>query len=90
MDIFFNIICFILLVLLLLQLLKILLPHIGLNVLLLSYIAFGAFIFIRLEAESELNVGNSYLFIESLKKVEEKEIKKKEKKLFFYRLKNNR
>ncbi|VDD86663.1 unnamed protein product [Enterobius vermicularis] len=35
--------------------LKILLPHIGLNVLLLSYIAFGAFIFIRLEAESELN-----------------------------------
>ncbi|KAK0404622.1 hypothetical protein QR680_017544 [Steinernema hermaphroditum] len=36
------------------KLLKILLPHVGLNVLLLSYIAFGAFVFIWLEAENEL------------------------------------
>uniref|UniRef100_A0A1I7ZIH2 Potassium channel subfamily K member 18 n=1 Tax=Steinernema glaseri TaxID=37863 RepID=A0A1I7ZIH2_9BILA len=37
-----------------LQVLKILLPHVGLNVLLLSYIAFGAFVFMWLEAENEL------------------------------------
>ncbi|KHN76004.1 Uncoordinated protein 58 [Toxocara canis] len=37
-----------------LQLLKILLPHVGLNVLLLTYIAFGALVFIWLEADNEL------------------------------------
>ncbi|CAB3399218.1 unnamed protein product [Caenorhabditis bovis] len=37
-----------------LKLLKILLPHVGLNVLLLSYIALGATIFIWLEADNEL------------------------------------
>ncbi|CAI5453999.1 unnamed protein product [Caenorhabditis angaria] len=37
-----------------LKLLKILLPHVGLNVLLLSYIAMGATIFIWLEADHEL------------------------------------
>ncbi|KIH67882.1 hypothetical protein ANCDUO_01787 [Ancylostoma duodenale] len=37
-----------------LKLLKILLPHVGLNVLLLSYIAMGAIMFIWLEAENEL------------------------------------
>uniref|UniRef100_A0A0N5ATF5 MSC domain-containing protein n=1 Tax=Syphacia muris TaxID=451379 RepID=A0A0N5ATF5_9BILA len=37
------------------KLLKILLPHIGLNVLLLSYITFGALVFIWLEADSELH-----------------------------------
>ncbi|GMT33031.1 hypothetical protein PFISCL1PPCAC_24328 [Pristionchus fissidentatus] len=34
--------------------LKILLPHVGLNVLLLSYITFGAVVFIWLEADNEL------------------------------------
>lgn len=37
-----------------LKLLKILLPHVGLNVLLLSYIAMGATVFIWLEADHEL------------------------------------
>ncbi|EPB75118.1 hypothetical protein ANCCEY_05787 [Ancylostoma ceylanicum] len=37
-----------------LKLLKILLPHVGLNVLLLSYIAMGAIMFIWLEADHEL------------------------------------
>ncbi|CAD6189168.1 unnamed protein product [Caenorhabditis auriculariae] len=37
-----------------LKLLKILLPHVGLNVLLLSYIALGASVFIWLEADHEL------------------------------------
>ncbi|RCN45125.1 hypothetical protein ANCCAN_08879 [Ancylostoma caninum] len=38
-----------------LKLLKILLPHVGLNVLLLSYIAMGAIMFIWLEADHELD-----------------------------------
>ncbi|KAK5978849.1 hypothetical protein GCK32_018478, partial [Trichostrongylus colubriformis] len=37
-----------------LKLLKILLPHVGLNILLLSYIAMGAIMFIWLEADHEL------------------------------------
>ncbi|ETN78137.1 hypothetical protein NECAME_10560 [Necator americanus] len=37
-----------------LKLLKILLPHVGLNALLLSYIAMGAIMFIWLEADHEL------------------------------------
>lgn len=36
------------------QILKILLPHVGLNVLLLSYITMGAIVFIWLEADNEL------------------------------------
>ncbi|VDM36421.1 unnamed protein product [Toxocara canis] len=38
------------------KLLKILLPHVGLNVLLLTYIAFGALVFIWLEADNELQI----------------------------------
>ena len=38
----------------LLQTVKILLPHVGLIVLLLSFISFGAMVFIWLEAEQEL------------------------------------
>uniref|UniRef100_A0A0K0EV09 Potassium channel subfamily K member 18 (inferred by orthology to a human protein) n=1 Tax=Strongyloides venezuelensis TaxID=75913 RepID=A0A0K0EV09_STRVS len=37
-----------------LKLLKILLPHVGLNILLLSYITFGALVFMWLEGEHEL------------------------------------
>ncbi|KAK6034381.1 hypothetical protein COOONC_28114 [Cooperia oncophora] len=47
------------------KLLKILLPHVGLNILLLSYIAMGAMMFIWLEADHELQnrkVNNTQYF----------------------------
>uniref|UniRef100_A0A0M3IRS8 ABC transmembrane type-1 domain-containing protein n=1 Tax=Ascaris lumbricoides TaxID=6252 RepID=A0A0M3IRS8_ASCLU len=43
------------------KLLKILLPHVGLNLLLLTYIAMGALVFIWLEADNELQVSIGYV-----------------------------